>query len=55
MNNLIQISNSYNSTTNLSSSLDGPILAVLDQIMKLEKDRDIIIKRANELRNIIGP
>lgn len=55
MKNLIQISNSYNPKVNLTNSLDGPILAVMDQIFKLEKHRDKIIRRENELRNLIGP
>lgn len=45
--NLIQISKPYNLTVNLTNSLDGPILAITDQILKLEKDKDKIIRREN--------
>lgn len=53
--NLIQISNSYNPIVNLTDSLDGPILVIMDQILKLEKERDNIIKRETELHNFIVP
>lgn len=53
--NLIQISNSYNRTVNITSSLDGTIFVVIDQILKLEKHRDSLMKRSNEFQNLIEP
>lgn len=52
---LLQISNSYNLLTNLTSSLEGLILAVMDQILRLEKERDNIIRRDTKLSNFIDP
>lgn len=52
---LLQISHAYNPTSNLTSSLQGPILAVMDQLLKLEKERDSVIRRATKIWNFIGP
>lgn len=52
---IANIANSFDEFISLTTSIDGQILILENQIYVLEKERDKIIRRARSLRGLVSP
>lgn len=52
---IANIANSFDGLTSLTTSIDGQILTLENQVFSFEKERDKIIRRARSLRDLVSP